>query len=222
MPLRKFDDRDFDSFVRAKFEAAPPATFDAKAWGKLNATRGGFKAKLWIAGITAILLLLAGLWWWYPYGSQSVNESAGDLQEISQRSQQNIDDALLSNQLNHSGDVKTTYSSQNQASTAGDNQQKLSLGGSNLENNSGQNQEKSTEDNKVQEKAEENKSYHLQTVESNVSKNAYKSSKTTVAKIQSTRASAGTGNFSNADANDISEEKEREKIGNLSDQVTDS
>jgi len=68
MPLRRFDDRDFDSFVRTKFEAAPPANFDTKAWGKLNAKRGGYKVKLWVTGAVALVLLIVSLIWFRPFG----------------------------------------------------------------------------------------------------------------------------------------------------------
>lgn len=67
MPLRRFDDQDFDNFVRAKFEEAHPASYDIKAWNKLNAKRGG-KVKFWIAGLSIVLIMLMGFLWWNPFG----------------------------------------------------------------------------------------------------------------------------------------------------------
>ncbi len=49
MPLRKFDDQDFDRFIRDKFESAPQPTFDSNAWaGFMEKKRSPF-TNLWIS-----------------------------------------------------------------------------------------------------------------------------------------------------------------------------
>ena len=75
MPLRKFDDSDFDSLVRAKFDAAPHVPYDSKAWSKLQAKRGGAPWKIWIGGAAVlVLLMIAGWWIWQPFSPTSKTE----------------------------------------------------------------------------------------------------------------------------------------------------
>ena len=87
MPLRKFDDSDFDSLVRAKFDGAPQVPYDSKAWSKLQAKRGGAPWKIWVGGVTVVLLLIAALWIWKPFSPAtkdktdqiSLNEPIGEV-----------------------------------------------------------------------------------------------------------------------------------------------
>ena len=63
MPLRKFDDNEFDSFVRSKFEGAPPVAYDPKAWKKLNAGKKAFK--LWYTAPILLVIIILG-WLIFP------------------------------------------------------------------------------------------------------------------------------------------------------------
>ena len=210
MPLRKFDDRDFDSFVRAKFEAAPPATFDAKAWSKLNAKRGGFASKLWISGIAVILLILAGLWWWYPFGNQSGADAVANQKELSFKSQSGTDNTSGSHLLDSSANTVATTSSQGQSKADESIQEKTLSGSGNVASDNELNNKNNQEALLDSEEQEINKTRTLQTVESNVAKKAFSSSGTSVATTQSTIESvdAKAFNSSEKDQSPGGEEKE--------------
>lgn len=196
MPLRKFDDKDFDSFVRAKFEAAPPATFDAKAWSKLNAKRGGFKAKLWVAGITIIILIITGLWWWFPIGSYMNGNTKVYKQELSQANKTKTENFSENNPLNSSGNLNAPESKENQSNT-----EKITLDSENAPSlNSSSNGMESESDNSISGN-DKNKNYQLQTVESDIAKRTFTNSHATVTSDDGTKSSSDIQLFVESDNN---------------------
>ncbi|MGB3465797.1 MAG: hypothetical protein WBA74_11020, partial [Cyclobacteriaceae bacterium] len=70
MPLRKFDDKEFDSFVRSKFEAAPPASYDPQAWKKLKSQKANPLLKFWPVIPFVLILLFVGLYYFHQSSEQ--------------------------------------------------------------------------------------------------------------------------------------------------------